>query len=228
MAEINTTKLGLFPSLFRHTLAALKAPDLKLENFPMAKYIIQTSVDESPPGYTKSIKEQVDFKVIMPMDPDKKYADDYGLADLLDTSSWPTAAQLGMDESQYAAFRAARTREISIIQGPPGTGKTFIGIQIAKFLLANRRHFLPYTKAPAAENDDAEDDEDGPSPPTIVGSPVLVVCYTNHALDQFLEAVLKEMEEMGMRPEDQLIRVGGRTKSERMSELVLHKVSPIQ
>jgi hypothetical protein len=207
-------------------------------------------VDESPPAYTKSIKEQVDFKVIMPMDRDKKYGDDYGLADLLDTSSWPTAAQLGMDESQYAAFRAALTREISIIQGPPGTGKTFIGIQIAKFLLANEKYFLPHFQTVETIIPPFEEELGSfrrlqaslgstncglevpmsrvKTKPVVVGSPVLVVCYTNHALDQFLEAVLKEMEEMGMRPEDQLIRVGGRTKSERMSELVLHKVSPIQ
>ena len=39
---------------------------------------------------------------------------------LTDYDTWPSADELGMDESQYNAFQAALTREISVIQGPPG------------------------------------------------------------------------------------------------------------
>ena len=53
--------------------------------------------------------------------------------------------------------------------------------------------------------------------------PVLVVCYTNHALDQFLEAIAEVMEGMNMDPRDSLIRVGGQTKSEKMNDLLLYK-----
>jgi len=35
-------------------------------------------------------------------------------------ATWPSAEEFGMDESQYTAFCAALTQEISIIQGPPG------------------------------------------------------------------------------------------------------------
>jgi hypothetical protein len=46
--------------------------------------------------------------------------------------------------------------------GPPGTGKTVVGVQIMKVLLAreNRRMNI---------------------------GPILTICFTNHALDQFLE-----------------------------------------
>lgn len=39
--------------------------------------------------------------------------------------------------------------------------------------------------------------------------PILVVCYTNHALDQFLEGILE------FHP-DGIIRVGGRSQSEKL------------
>ena len=41
------------------------------------------------------------------------------------------------------------------------------------------------------------------------GGPILVVCYTNHALDQFLEGILE------FHPEG-IIRVGGRSQSEKL------------
>ena len=78
--------------------------------------------------------------------------------------SWPTALNLGMNEWQYQAFYAALTSAFCLIQGPPGTGKTFVGLKILKVLLDN----VPKNKRP-----------------------ILIVCQTNHALDQFLEGILK-------------------------------------
>nr|XP_048693084.1 NFX1-type zinc finger-containing protein 1-like [Caretta caretta] len=57
----------------------------------------------------------------------------------------------------------ALSREFVLIQGPPGTGKTFFGLQIVELLLRNQSQWW-------------EDQR-----------PFLVVCYTNHALDQFME-----------------------------------------
>lgn len=68
--------------------------------------------------------------------------------------------------------------KIALIQGPPGTGKTHVGAIITDIISQN----LP-------EN-----------------SQILVVCYTNHALDQFIENVLKS--------NDDLIRIGGRCNNE--------------
>jgi hypothetical protein len=79
---------------------------------------------------------------------------------------WPiNEIETSLDDSQMKALNQALTKELSIIQGPPGTGKTFVGLKLMRALLDNsnlRRQ-----------------------------TPILVICYTNHALDQFLEGVLK-------------------------------------
>ncbi|KAI1266292.1 ATPase [Xylariaceae sp. FL1019] len=74
---------------------------------------------------------------------------------------------LRLDEAQHAAVLTALKSNIAIIQGPPGTGKSFVGALVAKLLL------------------------DEPS------TRILVIAYTNHALDQFLEDIIK----MGVTPE---------------------------
>ncbi|KAJ3662954.1 hypothetical protein Zmor_007268 [Zophobas morio] len=97
--------------------------------------------------------------------------------------NWPSTNFYRLNESQSIAFKAALTQEFSIIQGPPGTGKTFLGLKIAKTLIENRR--LWYAK-----------------------TPMLVICYTNHALDQFLEGITEFTGE--------IVRVGGQSKNEKM------------
>lgn len=49
------------------------------------------------------------------------------------------------------------------------------------------------------------------------GSPILVVCFTNHALDQFLEGI-------HLFHSDGIVRVGGRSKSEKIQECSLSKL----
>ncbi|XP_059610820.1 NFX1-type zinc finger-containing protein 1-like [Phlebotomus argentipes] len=44
---------------------------------------------------------------------------------------------LGMNESQFEAFRMALTRRLTVIQGPPGTGKTTVALNIIQRLLTN-------------------------------------------------------------------------------------------
>ncbi|KAJ6784538.1 hypothetical protein PWT90_06756 [Aphanocladium album] len=65
-----------------------------------------------------------------------------------------------IDAAQAAALVTALQNPLAVIQGPPGTGKSFVGALAAKLLLE--------------------------------GSPgrILVLSYTNHALDQFLEDLL--------------------------------------
>ncbi|KAJ5946563.1 P-loop containing nucleoside triphosphate hydrolase protein [Penicillium verhagenii] len=65
-----------------------------------------------------------------------------------------------LDPSQRESLLAGLTQRVSLIQGPPGTGKSFIGAILAKIL-----------------HDHTKDK-------------ILVMCYTNHALDQFLEDLL--------------------------------------
>ncbi|EPE32162.1 P-loop containing nucleoside triphosphate hydrolase [Glarea lozoyensis ATCC 20868] len=85
-----------------------------------------------------------------------------------------------LDRAQCEALIAALTREFALLQGPPGTGKTYLGVKLMSVILA--------CKAKADLG------------------PVVVVCYTNHALDQFLEHLI----EIGI---DKIIRIGGQSKS---------------
>ncbi|XP_050436996.1 NFX1-type zinc finger-containing protein 1-like [Adelges cooleyi] len=85
--------------------------------------------------------------------------------DILDNNKWPSANSLQMDINQYEALKGALTKEFTMIQGPPGTGKTYIGLEIVKIIIENMYKTKKLT------------------------SPILVVCMTNHALDQFLEGI---------------------------------------
>ena len=82
--------------------------------------------------------------------------------------NWPDRESLGFNESQMRAFKLALTKQFAVIQGPPGTGKTFVGLKIARALLENASLWKNGGEA----------------------SPILMVSYTNHALDQFLEGLL--------------------------------------
>ncbi|KAL0570784.1 hypothetical protein V5O48_011178 [Marasmius crinis-equi] len=94
-----------------------------------------------------------------------------------------------LDPSQHASLLAALTQRVSLIQGPPGTGKSFIGALLAKILHDHTEQKL------------------------------LVVCYTNHALDQFLEDLL----DIGI-PSDSIVRLGGKS-TPRTSHLGLREFS---
>ncbi|KAH9322918.1 hypothetical protein KI387_017557 [Taxus chinensis] len=92
-----------------------------------------------------------------------------------------------LDHSQTAAIKQGLTKKLAIIQGPPGTGKTFTGLLIVKSLLHK-----------------------------IASGPILVVCYTNRALDQFLEGIYEF--------EHNLVRMGSRTQSKILGKLTLQYV----
>lgn len=108
---------------------------------------------------------------------------------VLDLTTWPTSGELQLNESQYDAYRTALTREFALIQGPPGTGKTYLGVKVAKTLLNN------ISKS---------------------GCILLVVCYTNHALDQFLEEISKVT--------DSIVRIGGQSKNEALTNFNLNNI----
>lgn len=78
----------------------------------------------------------------------------------------------------------ALTHEFAVIQGPPGTGKTYLGVKVAKALIEN------------------------------IGCRLLLVSYTNHALDQFLEAILPFT--------NSIVRIGGQSKNKAMEEINLN------
>ncbi|KAI8514834.1 NFX1-type zinc finger-containing protein 1 [Branchiostoma belcheri] len=114
---------------------------------------------------------------------------------ILDTDAWPSGEDLHLDESQLGAVKTALTRQFSVIQGPPGAGKTYIGLKIVKALLHNREVW----KTRGAPR------------------PLLVVCYTNHALDQFLEGI-HEFLKTG------IVRAGSRSDSEVLKKFMLREI----
>ncbi|MDI1487639.1 MAG: hypothetical protein OHK93_006909 [Ramalina farinacea] len=101
-------------------------------------------------------------------------------------------SQSTLDEAQCKALVAALSRSLALIQGPPGTGKSFVAVQAMKVLLAH--------KAQARLG------------------PIICVCYTNHALDQFLEHLITDGT-------GNVIRIGSQSKSEIIEPLNLRYVA---
>ncbi|XP_060863746.1 NFX1-type zinc finger-containing protein 1-like [Metopolophium dirhodum] len=119
-----------------------------------------------------------------------------GEFNVLNDNEWPAQEKFGLDEMQYKAFKAALTNELTVIQGPPGTGKTFIGLMIIETIIKNLYHFHV---------------------PNRLKNPILVVCYTNHALDQFMEGIIKFTKNV--------VRIGGQTKSDIVKDYTLKNVT---
>ncbi|EUC58494.1 NFX1-type zinc finger protein, putative, partial [Rhizoctonia solani AG-3 Rhs1AP] len=65
-----------------------------------------------------------------------------------------------LDPSQADAVVDSLTREVALIQGPPGTGKSYTGLELIRVLVKNQ-----------------------------IG-PILLVAFTNHALDHMLNGIL--------------------------------------
>ncbi|KAG6854528.1 hypothetical protein C0991_005440 [Blastosporella zonata] len=122
------------------------------------------------------------------------------IKDLLETTK-----SIKLDESQASSLLSGITQSVSLIQGPPGicllyptsnadiidqkisgTGKSFIGSLIGKALYG-------FTK-----------------------QTILVVCYTNHALDDILTSFL----DIGI-PETSIVRLGGKS-TPRTEPLTMH------
>ncbi|XP_037052517.1 NFX1-type zinc finger-containing protein 1-like isoform X2 [Bradysia coprophila] len=219
---------------YRHTLKALQdmakaCPPLydrpRLQTYRMSKYIVDVTTNVIPPPEYLLTRDwstaSINFEMILQsnqeainlrkakreQEKDPSFIDDgqTKVPELqsfkinpLELVKWPSATELGMDSPQYVAFQSAITQELAIIQGPPGTGKTYIGLQIMKLLLANSL---------------------GTS-----DSPILVVCYTNHALDQFLEGIIAIMNSLNINPYGKLVRVGGQSKVEEIQQYNIRNI----
>lgn len=96
------------------------------------------------------------------------------------TDTWPTAAALKLNESQLDSIKFALTNKFALVQGPPGTGKTLIGLEMLSILLRNTEE------------------------------QILVICNTNHALDQFLTGALQYT--------DEIVRMGNQSKNELLDQ----------
>lgn len=150
----------IFFEPYHHVFNVMK--NLKAENFPLKSYIVDTMSQQQYPDYVSR------DRTVVFTHKEQQYS-------IKAPSDWPeNGASIGLNASQYKAFKLALTHKFALIQGPPGTGKTFIGQEIVSALLANTDH------------------------------QILLVCLTNHALDQFLCGVLKYT--------DSLVRMGSQSK----------------
>ncbi|XP_041800203.1 NFX1-type zinc finger-containing protein 1 isoform X2 [Chelmon rostratus] len=174
---------------YRYVLDGLK--EQEEDSLPFQRYIVECETDVQPPEYLQRT-DMYDLSSIA--DPD--YMDRIQPFHSLKEDAWPRMEELGLDESQMRAFQLALTKELAIIQGPPGTGKTYVGLKIAQALLTNQ---------------DLWRDRIG-------SAPMLVVCYTNHALDQFLEGIHTFLQEG-------IVRVGGRSNSEILKRFNLRELT---
>ncbi|KAK2705482.1 hypothetical protein QYM36_015764 [Artemia franciscana] len=160
-------ELSLYSEACRNVLRILQ--QYTEESFPMKEFILGNQKDSCPPDYLrcgdiKAAEVVYDLSSLM-HDPNQERH--INIADLNEKLTEETT---GFDKSQLQALNLALTEKVALIQGPPGTGKTFIGLKIVEVLLKNWRFW---------QGDFSS------------RSPILVVCFTNHALDQFLEGILK-------------------------------------
>lgn len=87
-----------------------------------------------------------------------------------------TNSTIKLDSSQAASLYSGLTQKVALVQGPPGTGKSFLGALLAKAIYK----FTEQT--------------------------ILVVCYTNHALDDILTGLM----DIGI-PQTSMVRLGGKS-----------------
>ena len=182
---------------YRHVLKSLQ--DITKDTMPFQQYIVGERKDQAD-NIDSEAEEDDQEALIIPKVPRYLTVDqEYDLTPLMRpdcqqlgtrvkvmTNRWPPSDSMTFDESQLTAVKNALTRELSIVQGPPGTGKTFIGLKIAEVLLLNQEAWNKTM------------------------GPILVLCYTNHALDQFLEGILKFHN-------TDIVRVGSRSKNEELT-----------
>ncbi|XP_042904468.1 NFX1-type zinc finger-containing protein 1 [Parasteatoda tepidariorum] len=203
---------------YRHNLKALS--ELDEEKLPMQRYIVNVEKEVSKPAYLNE-STMYDFRpLLIPLDKqlikldvmettvrggrisrmvtDANYTYPPEVEvnakkiPVLNDNAWPSCTELSLDPSQFAALKSAVTKEFAVIQGPPGTGKTYIGLRIVQLLLHN------FNKNVSLK---------------LQKSPILIVCYTNHALDQFLEGVSVFTQK--------IVRIGGRGKTEALEKFQL-------
>ena len=153
-----------------------------------------------------SLSTDSDDSISLSLSESKLLKECFLVDNITDFVKWPSVDLTELDSSQMKALQMALTQEIAVIQGPPGTGKTYIGLKVVEALMTNK----------AIWNSSG------------TKSPILVMCLTNHALDQFLEGIIsnplyENPSSFNSREKLKLVRIGGRSQSESIAELNLSK-----
>ena len=145
-----------------------------------------------------------------------------------------------MEEHQQASFWHAVNNRLGIIQGPPGTGKTYVGAKLVHLFLELmhngisdgiefRKEYIPeeYLKFTLALRSEAEGKDrlrfilnsslDDKSLYAQFNSPILVLTYKNHALDEFLKHCTEFC------PKRYITRLGSQSKEECLKDCRLYE-----
>ncbi|XP_060076919.1 NFX1-type zinc finger-containing protein 1-like [Ylistrum balloti] len=203
---------------YRHVLAGLQ--NIGKGELPFEKHIVECRKDVDPPFYLAKRETAYDLQPILSNQLIFKGKSNVNnnsrkrcmVGTLLPKSVWPHAEKLHLDQSQFEAFHASLTQEFVLIQGPPGTGKTHVGLAIAKTLLHNKTAW-------ATDETEIKDKKKIERK-----CPMLVVCFTNHALDQFMEGIVKFLDPSAKSSwKNDIVRVGGRSENTTIEEFSLKK-----
>lgn len=142
----------------------------------------------SPPRFAPPTKRFNLTSLVLPTAKAPLPRPDFSVKTILKFTPEQWTHYFGIDGTQADAVKAFFSQDVVVIQGPPGTGKTFIGIQLVKLLVNN------VLAPPAAPAVPAGGGLLGMLQNLNIGPThrrrILCVCYTNHALDQFLEGIL--------------------------------------
>jgi hypothetical protein len=174
---------------YRHVLIALQK--MQESDVPFQNTLLSPSPDPRPPTFLKAESDMFHFQGVfhsMQKQDAKEAPKSFKIL-----QDWPRQQLLeglDIDTSQLDALQHGLTNNMGLIQGPPGTGKTWVGLKIMMALLDNTNQFRQ--------------------------SPILVVCYTNHALDQFLEGIHKFC--------GRVARIGSRSKCEALKDRNLREL----
>ncbi|CAF1167216.1 unnamed protein product [Rotaria sordida] len=169
--------------------------------FPLAPFLLKLSNVMIPPDYIKPTTTY-DFTPLL-VDPNlpinykqtHQVEKKYRTVPVLEKDQWPTSEQLHLNPKQYEALILALTNKVALIQGPPGTGKTYLGVRITEMLLHNRSVWRRFDEQ---------------------STPILMICHTNHALDQFLELIVNRLN-----ISHGIIRVGSRCQNSSIQQFSL-------
>ena len=180
---------------YRHILNGLQ--QINFDLMPFSAYLVEcktSGLEIPPPKYLKhATGYSFDLHSILgvsKVSPRKT-------VNVTDASSWPPPEETQFNRFQLEAMQMALSQDVSVIQGPPGTGKTYVGVHIVEALLYNKAKWSDHAN-----------------------NPILIVCVTNHALDQFLGEILDKCH--GKEPN--VIRIGGRAKNDRMKARSLQTI----
>ncbi|MCO5571061.1 hypothetical protein L7F22_024792 [Adiantum nelumboides] len=192
-----------FFEAYCHVLRNLQKPDMN--HLPFGEHLVFLEPHVAAPDYLPSeIGEQnaeYDFFSVFP-----EMENQLGSCAFPVLQEWPKWKS-SLDPSQMEAVKHGITKRLALIQGPPGTGKTFVGTVIINILLNNL--WTPTRALLDRDLDLHQDKRTKIEDQKQMDAPLLVLCYTNHALDQFLEGVFEF--------EENLIRYGGRSTSSKLA-----------